>query len=455
MKRFLYAVLAVLLFVCGLNGADNEPNRVTRKNVRNRRVLQVLPLPKADVEGVFTVEQVIAARRSVRQFNRQSLDMKTVGQLLWAGQGITDEVNSYRAAPSAGAIYPFKLYVVIRGGVYIYDPENGGKLEKILNGDTRDKLSKAALGQAAVKDAPCSIILAGNARGLVERYSSNAKQFMYIEAGHIAQNILLQATAIGLGGVPIGSFDEDKIKELYKFPSGTEAVYIVSVGVPASGALLLEEEAPKQEAATQERPRAVIMLPDEMFSNDEFFDTLDGLSIAGFDVDIAGEVLDIYRSDERGFIETNILVNRINVADYDAIVLVSGRKIESFAKKTAVLDIIYEAFEEQKVVAAIGRSAKLLGEAGIVNGYTVTGDNSARTTLRKAGANFTGGRVERDDNIITADDYEAAATFARLIAEAVEGRQSLSPSSSGRFVPPSVRKRRGEPTDSERDRRRY
>jgi SagB-type dehydrogenase family enzyme len=450
MKKLVYLVLVFLSLAGILYAAENEPNRPARvkKNVRDNRsrVLQRLELPAVDIEGQFTLEKVISARRSVRMFRQEPLDMEVMAQLLWAGQGITDEKNSYRAAPSAGAIYPFRLYVVIRGGVYIYDPA-GEKLEKIINGDVRGKLAKSALGQSAITQAPCSIILAGNARGLIEKYSNDAKRFLYLEAGHIAQNILLQGTAMGLGGVPIGSFDEDKIKELCRFPSGTEAVYIISLGYPAAGPLLSAEDktVAKTPEAT-EKLRAVMIIPDERFSDRELFDTLDGLSVAGFDVDIAGTELDIYEGDQRGIIETSVLINDISVDDYDAFVLVSGRRIEAFTKNSAVLDIIYDAWTGQKVVAAIGRSTKVLGLAGVVDGYDVTGDNSARTTLRKSGANFTAGRVERDDNVVTAQDYESAAQFARLISEAVSGRHSLSPSSSGRYVPRNVRRRRGEPT---------
>lgn len=424
--------------------AQTESSQSAKSNRNEKSILNSLDLPAPIIRGQYSLEEALLYRRSVRQYQNQSLTLETTAQLLWAGQGITDSENDFRNAPSAGAAYPIELYLVIRGGVYVYDPiEN--KINKIINGDIRSDIKKAALQQQVLEDAPCSIIIAGEAKKL-EKYANKARDFMLLEAGHIAQNISLQAITLGLASVPIGTFDSAALKKVCKLKPGQEPLYILAIGYPTTP-LLPSESDKKEEKKSVSDKKAVIILSDDRFSDRETFDTMDALSIAGLKIDVAGLDLDIYEGDQRGRLETSLRVDDINVDSYDAVILVSGRSIDKLIKNTRIMDILYEASAKGKVIAAIGKSARVIANSDLVRGYKVTGDQSARSSLRKSGAIFTGATAERDDKLITAQDYRAASQFARLIVEAVSGVQSQLPTETGRYVPRPVLKRRGQLED--------
>lgn len=198
-------------------------------NVSSAPVKQPLPPPSHD--GRVSVEEAIAARRSVRTFDAVSLAPGQIGQLCWAGQGITDKAHGYRAAPSAGALYPIELYVVSAAGVDHYLPAEHA-LERVGSGDCRDALCEAAGGQTSITEASVTFIIAAVPERTAKKYGGRAERYCLLEAGHVAQNILLQATALRLGGVPIGAYDEPRILESLKLPKGLRVLYLVCVGRP-------------------------------------------------------------------------------------------------------------------------------------------------------------------------------------------------------------------------------
>ena len=114
---------------------------------------ETIHLPQAKVAGSMSLEQSIAARRSIRAFAAKTLSIEQLGQLLWAAQGITDTKGGLRAAPSSGALYPLETYVVLPSGIYRYDPQHH-ELKRIVEGDRRLELQKASLDQDAVGSAP-------------------------------------------------------------------------------------------------------------------------------------------------------------------------------------------------------------------------------------------------------------------------------------------------------------
>jgi SagB-type dehydrogenase family enzyme len=188
-------------------------------------------LPAPDLEGGMSVAEAIAARRSVRVFEPSPLTDEALSQLLFAAQGITDQSRGFRAAPSAGATYPLETWVITAEGVFRYDV-SGHALRRISTGDQRGRLSSAALGQKAVAGAPLSIVFTSVDERTERRYGERASRYIAIEAGHAAQNILLQAVALGLGAVPIGAFDEDAIAEVLGCQGEERPLYIIAAGKP-------------------------------------------------------------------------------------------------------------------------------------------------------------------------------------------------------------------------------
>ncbi len=205
---------------------DRRPGRKGEAAAARR---EPLPPPSAQGPSLF---RVLAARRSCREFAHRSLTDLEVGSLLWAGQGITSP-QGFRAAPSAGALHPLTLTLVDSHGVWRYQPD-GHALVLIRVGDRRRQLAAAALGQEAVAEAPASIVVTANPAVLRPRYRGRAERYCILEAGHVAQNVLLEATALGLAGVPIGAFDDPAVLAAVDLGPEHLALYVVSVGAARS-----------------------------------------------------------------------------------------------------------------------------------------------------------------------------------------------------------------------------
>ncbi len=188
-----------------------------------------IELPKPNAQGSISLEQTIGNRKSVRSFTKQTLSLEQIGQLLWSGQGLRDALGQ-RTVPSAGALYPLELYMVIEDGVYHYIPK-GQRMEPHVQGDMRSSLSSAALGQECVAQAPATLLLTAVFSRIETKYGKErSPQYVYLEAGHAAQNILLQATALGLDGVPVGAFYEEQVSKVLQLPQAHYPLYLIPLG---------------------------------------------------------------------------------------------------------------------------------------------------------------------------------------------------------------------------------
>lgn len=190
-----------------------------------------IQLPQPQATGKVYLEEAIAKRRSQRSFSERALTPEQISQLLWAAQGVTQRSagRSLRSAPSAGALYPIEIYALTKDGLYHYLPENN-VLEVLAEGDLRRELSGAALGQGSVREAALDIVICAVYERLSVKYGERAKRYADIEAGHIAQNIHLQAVALGLGSVPVGAFDDIQVKKTLNLPKEATPLYIIPVG---------------------------------------------------------------------------------------------------------------------------------------------------------------------------------------------------------------------------------
>jgi SagB-type dehydrogenase family enzyme len=186
-------------------------------------------------KGDMSLEEAIANRRSVRTYTDGSIGEKDLSQLLWAAQGITDEARGLRTAPSAGAIYPLEIYVAaamvdgIDPGLYKYDPSNHSLILR-KDGDIREDICNASLRQGSIKNAAAVIVYSAVIKRTVSRYGDKAPKYVYIEAGHSAQNVYLQAEALDLGTVAIGAFNDKGVKEVLGLPDEEDPVYLMPVG---------------------------------------------------------------------------------------------------------------------------------------------------------------------------------------------------------------------------------
>ncbi len=178
----------------------------------------VIQLPEPSLSGDVSLEECLASRRSVRKFEDRSLTLEEISQILWSAQGITADWGA-RTAPSAGALFPIRLYLAVRDvetltqGSWEYDPENHS-LKLVKEGDLHFDLTAAALGQSFVGEAQAVLIIAAIPEITMARYGNRSMRYIDQEVGCICQNVYLQCGSLGLGTVAVGAMDDNHIAEI-------------------------------------------------------------------------------------------------------------------------------------------------------------------------------------------------------------------------------------------------
>jgi SagB-type dehydrogenase family enzyme len=186
------------------------------------------------------VWQVVAARRSRREYLPGPLPLEDLSALLYAAQGVTEPRWGFRAAPSAGALYPIETYVAVHDveglepGLYHYAVADHA-LEPVRTGDLRAPLVVAGVGQEMLGTAQVCFILTAVFQRTRWRYRERAYRYILLEAGHIGQNLYLAATGLGLGACAVGAFLDDQVNDLLGVDGEEEAaLYLLTVGKVAA-----------------------------------------------------------------------------------------------------------------------------------------------------------------------------------------------------------------------------
>ncbi|HEY5951117.1 MAG TPA: SagB/ThcOx family dehydrogenase [Kofleriaceae bacterium] len=187
---------------------------------------KALPAPRR--EGGPSLASVLATRRSTRSFAGRDLDDAELGQLLWAGQGVTD---GHRSAPSAGALYPITLRVADRTGIWRYVPADHALVRESA-ADRRSAIATSSFSQETVRAAPAILIVTADVTITARKYGGRAERYATLEAGHVAQNVLLEATALGLGAVPVGAFEDGALRRALGLAATDLPLYLIPVGAP-------------------------------------------------------------------------------------------------------------------------------------------------------------------------------------------------------------------------------
>jgi len=231
--KWIYLILVALVVgFLGCAAPTQAPPAKTSESTPTPEMITKLPEPKLSSE--VSLEQALLERRSVREFADAPLSLEEVSQLLWAAQGITSGWGG-RTAPSAGALYPLELYVVVGNvdglaqGVYRYRPGRH-ELATVGAGDKRSKLAEAALGQEWVEEAAIDIVVTAVYERTTSKYGERGIRYVHMEAGHAAQNLYLQAAAMDLGMVTVGAFYDDKVSEILGVTEDETPLYIIPVG---------------------------------------------------------------------------------------------------------------------------------------------------------------------------------------------------------------------------------
>lgn len=195
-----------------------------------------MELPNPMVEGPLAVETAIANRRSIREFAPDPLTPDSLGQLLWAGYGITEGAPWHRrTAPSAGAVFPLDIYVVagnvedLLPGVYHYTPLNHS-LEQIEEGDLREDIANVCFEQEWMATAPAMVVVTAEFERASSKYEERGVAYAFIEAGHVGQNLYLQAESLGMGICEVGAFKEEELMDMLELPYEHKPLYIAPFG---------------------------------------------------------------------------------------------------------------------------------------------------------------------------------------------------------------------------------
>ncbi len=197
-----------------------------------------IPLPAPSRVGDVSVEAALANRRSRREYDDRALTRRELGQLLWAAQGVTERVSGHRTAPSAGALYPLEVYVVVGSpgvdglerGVYRYHPVRH-ELSLGRTGDVQSALRAAAVDQEFVEGGAVDIVVCAVDDRTTAKYGPRGeRRYVPMEAGHAGQNLYLQAEALDLATVSVGAFNDERVRELVGAPVGRRPLYLFPVG---------------------------------------------------------------------------------------------------------------------------------------------------------------------------------------------------------------------------------
>jgi SagB-type dehydrogenase family enzyme len=204
---------------------------------KDQAAMMSIKLPNPDYRGM-PLEETLEERRSVRQYSDTALSIASLSQLLFAAQGESGSIlgHALRTAPSAGALYPMEVYAVVNNvegleqGIYHYRVSNH-TLDLVDRGDFRRAISKAGLGQTVLGDANVTFVLTAVFDRMRRKYGERGLRYIYMEAGHISQNIALQAVSLGLGSVSVGAFYDNQVNDLVGVDGQQEAaVYLHAVG---------------------------------------------------------------------------------------------------------------------------------------------------------------------------------------------------------------------------------
>ncbi len=201
---------------------------------RDQRIF-LPPPPEAQGPGLW---KILRNRRSVRDYAPEPLAANHLSALLWATQGITRDAPSpcYRTAPSAGALHPIDTYLVVNRvegltqGVYFF---NVGDFTLTMKrrGDFSAAVRRAALEQGLARSAAIVFVWVAVIRRCSWKYRQRAYRYIYLDCGHIAQNLYLAATAMDLGCCAIAAFFDDEVNDLTGVDGREEtAIYMAAVG---------------------------------------------------------------------------------------------------------------------------------------------------------------------------------------------------------------------------------
>ena len=214
------------------DNSSHKPDLFKEYSVKQRINLP----PPQPPDNLLPLGKILQQRRSVRKFSSRPLTINQLSYLLWASDGISFSTGDFylRTAPSAGALYPIETYILINRvegiapGLYHYAIK-AHALETLKEGELGSDFARAAMGQRTCAEAPIVFIWTAIFQRTLYRYHERGYRYIYLDAGHIAQNMALNATAMGMVSCQIGAYFDDEIDKLLTLDGVSESVVYMSV----------------------------------------------------------------------------------------------------------------------------------------------------------------------------------------------------------------------------------
>ncbi len=202
---------------------------------------QKIKLPSFELAEGISLDQTLKQRKSIRDFRQKPISKDQLSYLLWASTGIQriEDGYEYRTAPSAGALYPIETYLIVNdvrnldAGVYHYSIK-AHQLEQLKQGEFRQQIARAALGQGMLSMATVVFIWSAIFERCKWKYGQRAYRYIYLDAGHIAENLALAAVNLNLGSCEVGALYDDHVNAILGIDGTDESVLCMAVvGTPA------------------------------------------------------------------------------------------------------------------------------------------------------------------------------------------------------------------------------
>lgn len=235
MKKYAaYLIIPIfaLLWIVIFQFMPTHKEKIKEKIIQHGDTIYLQP---PTLKGNISVEEVLTKRRSVRTYSNKAIPLHHISQLLWAAYGITND-EGLRTAPSAGALYPIKIYLAaynitsLSPGIYEYVP-HGHQLIKHKKGDFKKEMFFACLEQNMLLEAAAVITYCVNYKKVSARYGNLANRFADMDVAHSSQNVYLQAEALGIGTCAVGAFEEDKMLKIIECDSSYKVIYLMPFGM--------------------------------------------------------------------------------------------------------------------------------------------------------------------------------------------------------------------------------
>jgi SagB-type dehydrogenase family enzyme len=217
------------------------PKKINNNYMSDQRIFleseEEIVLPKAKITGEISLETAILNRRSIRKYQEAGLSLLQISQILWSAQGITDQEKNLRSAPSAGALYPLDVYIVIlksneeiESGLYKYNVKTHSllKVDNFIN--IEEDLRNSIGEQFFIMESSAILFIVANYEKTTSKYGEKGVSYVHIESGAVAQNIYLQATSLKLGTVMIGAFNNLLINNILNLHKNEEPLLLMPIG---------------------------------------------------------------------------------------------------------------------------------------------------------------------------------------------------------------------------------